>query len=138
MSTAEHDIVTAMYASFNDRDLAGWLNSFAPDAVWINVPTAQTYTGPSEQLQNYHAWNTPFPRGRVENLVLHAGNGFVAAEFDGVGVHEGPLATPDGDIPATGRATSIPFCDIHLIRDGKVTSTRRYWDLLGANAQLGI
>lgn len=138
MSSAEHDLVAQMYASYNTRDLDAWLNGFAPDAVWVNVPTAQTYVGRAGQVENYEAHNTPFPRGQVENLVIHAGDGFVAAEFYGVGVHEGPLATPNGEIPPTGRSTRIPFCDIHEIKDGKVISTRRYWDLLGANASLGI
>ena len=138
MPTVERDLIARMYASFNDRDLDGWLDGFAPSATWTNVPTGQTYVGVAEQLENYNAWNTPFPRGRIENLVIHSGDGFVAAEFEGVGVHEGPLATPDGEISATGKSTRIPFCDIHEVRDGKVTSTHRYWDLLGANAQLGI
>lgn len=138
MSSIEHEIVSRLYRTYNARDLQGWLDAFAPDSVWRNVPTGESHEGRQGQERNYHAWSTPFPNGTVEDLVVRAGDGFAVAEFTGAGVHEGPLQTPDGEVAATGRASSIPFCDVHLIEGGLIVETRRYWDLAGAAAQLGL
>ncbi|MFV0434589.1 MAG: nuclear transport factor 2 family protein [Leucobacter sp.] len=134
----EHELVARLYANYNARSLEGWLGMFSDDAVWTNVPTGETYTGPGEQEQNYLAWSTPFPAGQCEDLVIRAGDGFAVAEFNGVGVHEGPLATPAGEVAPTGRRTSLAFCDVHTIASGKIVATHRYWDLAGAAEQLGL
>lgn len=136
--TGEVDLVTALYRAYNARDAEGWLGAFARDSVWRNVPTGEVHVGSSGQEANYAAWNGPFPNGKCENLVIRAGDGFTVAEFRGVGLHEGPLETPEGTIEATGKPSDIAFCDVHVISDGKIQETHRYWDLAGANAQLGL
>ncbi|MFV0435224.1 MAG: nuclear transport factor 2 family protein [Leucobacter sp.] len=134
----EHDVILRLYTSYNARSLQGWLDSFADEAVWTNVPTGDSYTGADGHEENYHLWNTPFPNGKCEDIVIRAGDGFAVAEFNGVGTHEGPLATENGVVEATGIHTSFPFCDVHTIENGKITSTHRYWDQAGADAQLGL
>ncbi|NUP74382.1 MAG: SnoaL-like domain-containing protein [Sinomonas sp.] len=140
MSTASDSVrlIETLYQAYNDRDLDQWLGGFAEDALWVNVPTGERFVGPEGQRENYAAWNTPFPRGRCENLVVRGSDEVVVVEFEGVGVHEGPLETPAGRVEATLRATSLPFCDVHTIAGGKVMETHRYWDLAGAAAQLGL
>jgi ketosteroid isomerase-like protein len=53
------------------------------------------------------------------------------------GRHTGPMATPDGEIPATGNAVSFPFADFLQFRDGRCVSHRIYWDNVALMAQLG-
>ncbi|NKX53127.1 nuclear transport factor 2 family protein [Arthrobacter mobilis] len=132
------ELAEGLYQAYNDRNLDAWLSCFAEDALWLNIPTGERYVGPEGQKDNFTAWNTPFPRGRCEDLVIRGGDGFVVAEFNGVGVHEGPLATPEGEVAPTFKSTSLAFCDVHTVRDGKITETHRYWDLAGAAAQLGL
>jgi steroid delta-isomerase-like uncharacterized protein len=53
------------------------------------------------------------------------------------GTHTGDLVGPGQTIPATGRSFSFPFVDIFQVVDGKCTSHRIYWDMLGFMGQLG-
>jgi predicted ester cyclase len=63
-----------------------------------------------------------------------------AAAVEGTfsGTHTGPLATPQGTIPATGRRVSISYCIVGRSRDGKLASGHNHFDLLGILAQLGV
>lgn len=55
------------------------------------------------------------------------------------GTNTGPLTAPDGSqIPATGRDFTIPFAALHVVRDGKISKSRFYWDGMGFMAQLGL
>jgi len=54
------------------------------------------------------------------------------------GTHTGDLVSPAGTMPATGRPFSFPFVDLMQVTDGKVTSHRIYWDMMGFLAQLGV
>lgn len=132
------DITTSLYRAYNNRNLDDWVSHFSDSAVWLNVPTQERYLGLEGQKKNYAAWNTPFPHGLCKDIVIRGGDNFSVAEFNGVGVHEGPLATPSGEIAPTLKSTSVPFCDVHTIVDGKVAETHRYWDLEDAARQLGL
>ena len=54
------------------------------------------------------------------------------------GTQTGPLATPNGEVPPSGRAFSFPFVDIYVARDGKFVSHRGYWDNVTFFTQLGL
>jgi predicted ester cyclase len=52
--------------------------------------------------------------------------------------HTGTLATPEGDVPATGRRVTVPFALAVTVRDGRIASVRNYHDRLAFLAQLGL
>jgi ketosteroid isomerase-like protein len=55
------------------------------------------------------------------------------------GTNDGPLTGPDGShIPATGRQVSAPFSGLHTVHDGRIISTRLYFDQLDMLTQLGL
>lgn len=53
------------------------------------------------------------------------------------GTQTGPMITPDGELPPSGKSFSFPFVDIYTARDGKFVSHRGYWDNLTFLTQLG-
>lgn len=55
-----------------------------------------------------------------------------------VGTNTGPLTTPDGEMPATGKAIRVRECDVLTERDGVAISHHFYWDQLDFLAQLGL
>jgi ketosteroid isomerase-like protein len=59
-------------------------------------------------------------------------------EWSASGTHQGPLETPEGTIPATGKQITIRGCDVVTVRDGRITSHRAYFDQLSFMAQLGL
>lgn len=59
-------------------------------------------------------------------------------EWSVTGTHSGPLETPEGTIPPTGRRVTMRGCDALTVRDGLIQSHRAYYDQLGMMAQLGL
>ena len=50
----------------------------------------------------------------------------------------GPLQTPAGTIPATGKTLQLRFAEVFEMRDGKIKTTRAYWDTATLMRQLGL
>ena len=76
----------------------------------------------------YERFATAFPDGRCRDITVRAGDGFVVGEFTGSGTNTGPLLTPEGELPPSGKRIDIPFCDVHLVENGLVVRSHRYWD----------
>lgn len=138
MPHSDIQTVRALYDAWNRRDIDGWVESFTPNATWTNQPTSEIHLGHQGMAENYRHWDSPFPDGRCEKLAFGAGNGLVITEFTAVGTHTGTMPTPDGTIDPTGRTLSVPFCDLHRVEDGRIATTRRYWDNLTVLTQLGL
>lgn len=131
-------IARAIYEGFNARDFDRSLASVAADCAWTNLPTGQSFSGPEGFRQNLEQWATAFPDGRAEDLHLIATDDYVVVEFMGRGTNTGPLATPQGELPATGRRVEMPLCDVHRIENGKITNGRSYFDMATMLRQLGL
>ena len=131
------DVVRALYDAFNRRDVDAWLACFAPDATWHEIPSGEVFDFPDGVRAYFERFATAFPDGRCTDIRVRAGEGFVVGEFTGSGTNTGPLVTPEGELPPTGRRIDIPFCDVHLVRDGLVVRTHRYWDTGTFARQIG-
>jgi ketosteroid isomerase-like protein len=55
-----------------------------------------------------------------------------------VGTHTETITSPEGDLPATGRAIRVRECDIVTVRDGRAVEHRFYYDQLDLLTQLGL
>ncbi|HEX4195949.1 MAG TPA: ester cyclase [Caulobacteraceae bacterium] len=62
----------------------------------------------------------------------------VIVELSLNGTHSGPLSTPKGAIPPTGKQIHAPCCDVLRIVDGKVASFHCYLAVTVIFAQLGL
>jgi acyl dehydratase/predicted ester cyclase len=60
----------------------------------------------------------------------------LALELIVSGTHQGPLATPAGDVPPTGRRATWRAADLFSVRDGKVVEWHAYFDPAELAAQL--
>jgi steroid delta-isomerase-like uncharacterized protein len=59
-------------------------------------------------------------------------------EWSVSGTNTGPMETPDGTIPATGKRVTIVGSDAIAVRDGLIYAHRAYYDQLGMMTQLGL
>ena len=107
-----------------------------PD-VEFRMPGA-TLRGPAELSGLQKMWWTAFPdlKHEISNFV-ESGDSF-ACELHVKGTHSGPMQTPKGTIPATGKKVVFESCDYLRIRDGKVASWHAYTDMLAFQQQLGL
>jgi steroid delta-isomerase-like uncharacterized protein len=128
-------VVEDWVAALDRADLDGSLEYVAPEVVFSN-PIATTH-GPAELRALFDVFWTALPDFKHElNEVIEAG-GVVAMEGIATGTHKGPLASPTGEIPPTGRSVTFPFAAWARVENGKIVRFRGYWDVAGLMQQLG-
>jgi predicted ester cyclase len=90
------------------------------------VATDETYDGPDEVAEYYRASRAAFPDQRNENVVLHAAEDAVIAEFDLLGTMTGELR----GIAPTGRGFRCRMCALFIFEPGgeRIVCERVYFD----------
>lgn len=131
-------LVKNMYALFNQRKLDEAAKTLANDCTWTNVPTGETFKGPSGFKEFAKGWITAFSDAHVEIQNQFASENAVVTEFFGRGTHDGMLKTPTGSIAPTRKKLDLRFCEVLTIKNGKVTDARAYFDTGTMLRQLGI
>ena len=101
-----------------------------------------TPAGPMRGVEAFRALGEAFkaavPDARHEVLQSFEAGDTIIVEGVYSGTQTGPLATPNGIIPPSGRAFSLPYVDILTARDGKFVSHRIYWDNVAFLTPLGV
>ena len=132
------NLVRQVYDDYNDRQFDHAAGLVANDYAWTMIPTGQTFNGPDGMRQYLAAWDQGFPESKVEITNVVASGEHAVVEFTGRGVHTGPLQTPAGEIPATGKRVELQFCDVYQVRGGKLAGGRTYFDMASLMRQLGL
>lgn len=81
---------------------------------------------------------TAFPDLTQDVTLLVDAGEYAFAEVVARGTHTGPLATPDGEVPPTGRTIEVPFCVVVHERDGLLVDGREYYNAATLLRQLGL
>ena len=125
------------FAAMNAKDFDTMVLMLSPTCE-IRTPQGN-FTGRDE----YRAWISGLMRA-VPNLT-HELNGIkvesgdtVAFELHAFGDMTGPLGTPDGDIPPTGRHMDVGGTDFWRFENGLVQQYHLSFDQLEFLTQLGI
>lgn len=133
------DVARQHYDLYNARELDRAAESLiAADVEWVNMATGQTFRGPEGYRQFVGGWSGAFPGSRIEELRIAGNDDIVVAEFRGRGEQTGPLPTPTGVLPPTGRTIDVQFCEVIEVRDGKISRARLYFDSATLLRQLGV
>ncbi len=121
----------------NTRDIDGYLANQSPDVEFV-LPGDVTLHG-RDQVRHYtEALWKAFPDG-----VLTFGNQVLAedaaaTELVFTGTHTGPMMTPNGPIPPTGKRVMTHSVSILRIKDDLIASEHVYFDQLEMLTQLGL
>ena len=138
---AEQDsagIATDWFESWNERDFDRGAELVSDGAEIVETASDETFRGPDGSRQESEKWATALPDGRVEVRSVVASEDAVALENTVRGTHDGPFATPGGEIPATGRQLNLDFCSIFGVENGKIVSVHHYFDTATIMRQLGV
>jgi steroid delta-isomerase-like uncharacterized protein len=129
--TAEDNaaVVRTVYTAFNDHDLDAVVALVTDDFELVDVATGQTYQGPAGCRAWLEPWLTAVPNARTEVTSLVVEGDWVATEHTGRGTHTGPLPTPAGELPPSGRPIELRFGEFFELRGGKIARMRAYWDV---------
>ena len=130
-------LIDRHYAQINRNDFADAAELFSTD-----VATQAPGTGPLPGLEPFIAYGQAFlrafPDGRIHGDRYLVSGDRVVVEGRFTGTNTGPLQTPAGELPPTGRAMVLRFADVFRVADGRITEHRVYYDTLGLMTQLGM
>jgi predicted ester cyclase len=88
-----------------------------------------------EFVEDFHR---AFPDVRHTVESIHTAGDTIILEGTFAGTHLGPLRTPDGEIPPTGKPITMHEAQLAKVRNGKAISMRSYFDRMDMMAQLGL
>jgi steroid delta-isomerase-like uncharacterized protein len=74
---------------------------------------------------------------RVETTVIAQGDTAIV-ELVLEGTHTGPMRSPEGTIPPTGKKVVWKAADFVRVANGKIIAWHPYWDRVAFAAQLGL
>jgi steroid delta-isomerase-like uncharacterized protein len=131
-------IAKGWFEAWNDRDFDRGSGLVADGAEIIEVPTNETFRGPSGSREESEKWANGLPDGRVtvKNDITSANAAVLESTVRGT--HTGPFVTPAGEVPATGRTVELDFCTILEIEGGEIQRIRHYYDTATLMRQLGL
>lgn len=134
MSASE--AATRLLEAFNEGDWEAFRAGVTEDVVYVEAGTGRTIEGADAYLALCHGWRTAIPdvRGTVRRSL--EGDGVVAQEVTWVGTHDGPLPTPNGDIPPTGRPISVDATLWVETRGDAVAEVHHHLDVMALMAQI--
>jgi predicted ester cyclase len=135
MSEAK-ELLAMHVRAFNERAWGRASEIYAPDL--IVVEPAGTVHGVDAFLGHAQGFTTAFPDSRMEvTTVIESGD---QAVMEGVyaGTNTGPLATPQGELPPTGRKLALPLCEMCEVVAGRIAVLRVYYDQMSFAGQMGL
>jgi steroid delta-isomerase-like uncharacterized protein len=138
--TAEENtaLVRKIYGLWNDRDLDTPLDMATDDVELRLMASGQTFTGRNGFRRFMERFANAFPDMRKEVTNQVASEDQVVFEVRLRGTHHGPLRTPEGEIPPTGKTVDLAAIEVIRIVDGKVAALRSYSDTETLMRQLGL
>jgi len=123
----------------NSGDAAAVARLYTEDAVMIMSGEPEPIRGRKAIEENQAAFLRAMPDFKVEfTLILISGDHIT---FEGVsrGTFTGPLTSPEGDIPPTGRSVASKFVFIAKVtKEGLIEEDRTYFDTAEYMRQLGL
>lgn len=139
MSAEDHvAVIRTLFDAFNARDFDRCAALVSEDFELVDVAAGLTLHGPNGLLQWFQGFLTAFPDARAEPFNMIAAGDWVASEHIGRNTHTGPLQSPAGEIPPTGRRVELQIAEVYQMKDGKLALLRAYYDMATMLRQLGL
>jgi predicted ester cyclase len=123
--------------ALNARDIERVLANQQPDAELV-TSGGLTLRGHEQVRQVTEALWSAFPDGIFSFAGRVLTGDAAAVELLFTGTNTGPLVTPNGEIPPTGKSVTIRSASIIRFRDGLIASEHAYTDQLDFMTQLGL
>ncbi|WP_426518111.1 ester cyclase [Diaminobutyricibacter sp. McL0618] len=136
MALSAQAIVDTHNRGLHERDFDLFGSIFADD-VAVELP-GSSFSGLDSLKGVLGVFTTAFPDIKLTPRQIYGDGEAVAVEQVFTGTHDGPLATPDGEVPPTGRAVTFTMVDAFVLRGGKVVEHRVYYDNHSFLTQLGL
>lgn len=124
--------------AYNDKNWVAVKASITSDFAYDEVATGRKVQGADQALVLWQGWAAALPDSKATFDNAYVSGNTVVLEVTWRGTHQGPLQTPKGSIPATGKRIEIRSCVICEIGTEKAKSERQYFDLATLMQQIGV
>jgi steroid delta-isomerase-like uncharacterized protein len=125
----------ALLDALNARDLSLWQQQLA-DTYTASYPGLRA----CQNVETARAFNASFlPAFSDLSFQVHRAvpdGDRVIYTWTGRGTHDGPLVTPSGTLPASGKVGSVDGVLITTLRDGHIVREETYWNVLDLITQI--
>ena len=138
MSHDNEKIIRAAYQVAEEQDVAGWVAAFTEDGTFTDMSIPLTYRGPDELGRTVEVYAKAFPDMHRELERFYVTGDIVVVQLRLQGTHLGPLETPAGTVPPTGKRMDAPCCDVFELVDGKIKRFDCYAEGSVIARQLGL
>jgi steroid delta-isomerase-like uncharacterized protein len=133
------DLAQRIIDAINQKDSGAVGVLYAADAVDHDPQYPEPLRGRADIQQSWDDVFRAFPDARATLQSTLEGNGAVAFEMVVEGTNDGPIASPLGEFPPTGRFVHMDVAIFARMNDaGEIVEERDYYDVGGIRAQLGI
>ena len=131
------DIAKSGIEGFNSGDWDALRGAFTGNPTYNELASGRSITGADGIVEALQGWKTAFPDavGTVTNAF--ASGDHVSLEISWNGTHTGPLETPDGTIPASGKEQTTPASMTVRLEGDKIAEQHHYFDMLTLLTQIG-
>ena len=123
--------------SFSDADWSAARKIHAENIVYVEKPTGKTTTGYEAFESMCHEWKALMSNCSGTIGDTYVSGDWVVVEVVWSGTQSGPLKTPMGEIPASGKSMSNPGVQLQRIENGQVAEIRNYFDMLVILSEFG-
>jgi steroid delta-isomerase-like uncharacterized protein len=124
--------------AFNRADWDDIRARWAPGLAYEETGSGRRIEGADQVMRALQAWKTALPdlTGEVVNVAVDRDTAVL--EIVWPGTHTGPLATPSGELPASGRHIETRATMWQRYDGELVVHQRHYLDMLTMLTQLGV
>jgi steroid delta-isomerase-like uncharacterized protein len=137
---AEQDLIKiaqGMVEAFNAGDFEKSTAPMADNGVYNELGTQRRIAGRNDVMAALKGWKEAMPdvKGTVTNSFASGSKAVLEITWEGT--HTGPLETPGGTIPASGKRQKTPSTWVFDFDGERVKESRHYFDMLTFLQQIG-
>jgi steroid delta-isomerase-like uncharacterized protein len=129
-------LVERFYQAFKDSDFDTALECFSEDIE--NIDPTGTIRGRAAFRAYLETFKRASPDAELRVTTWVESGDIAVVEGTYAGTFTGPLASPAGDIPPTGKSYELPYAELNEVRDGLIASHRVYYDQMTFLSALGV
>jgi steroid delta-isomerase-like uncharacterized protein len=123
--------------AFNSGDWEQMRAMLASDARYDEAGTQRKVEGSGRIVELFEGWKTAFPDAAGTVTGAFASGNNAALEVTWKGTHTGPLVTPAGTIPASGKHQEVPAAFVLTFEGDKIKESHHYFDSMTLLKQIG-
>lgn len=123
--------------AFNTSDWERLKSSLAPDVVYDEVGTQRHMKGAGQVVESFQEWKKAGPDGIGTITKEIVSGNTVVLEVTWTATQNGPLVTPEGTIPPSGKPWKVEAAQVITVKEGKIKEVHQYFDTMTLLQQIG-